>query len=132
MSSILNDTKLQLGLDPEYTVLDSQIITHVNSAFAELNQIGAGPEQGYEITDESDEWEAFIGTNPKLNLVKTYVYAFARMLFDPPQTGYLVDALKAQLDKLAWRINVLMEETIWVDPTPNLTNNDVIIDGGES
>jgi len=41
-----------------------------------------------------------------------------RLLFDPPQTSYLVDALKEQATEILWRLNVLKEATIWTDPTP--------------
>jgi hypothetical protein len=40
------------------------------------------------------------------------------MLFDPPQTSYLIDAMREQIRELEFRMNVYREETAWVDPDP--------------
>jgi len=127
--SILDSTKKVLGLDSSYTAFDQDVILFINGAFSTLNQLGIGPEGGYSIADNSATWDAFIGTNKKLNSVKTYVYLCVRILFDPPQTGYLMDALTKQKLELEWRLNVVREMTDWVDPTPDIPVND-ILDGG--
>lgn len=117
-TSILNSTKKILGLDPEYTVFDLDIITHINSVFSTLAQLGVGPVDGFMIEDAEAEWTDFIGDDPKVNMVKTYVYLKVRQWFDPPQTSYLLSALDAQSQQLEWRLNVNREETEWVDPDP--------------
>lgn len=128
-NSILTSTKKVLGLDENYTAFDEDVILFINGTFSTLNQLGIGPEGGYSIADKTATWDAFIGTNNKLNQVKTYVYVCVRMLFDPPQTGYLKDALEKQKLELEWRLNVIREMTDWVDPTPEpITDN--ILDGG--
>lgn len=129
--SILTSTKKVLQVPEDYTVFDMDIMMHINSVFATLNQLGIGPEQGYMIEDASSTWDSFIGSDLRLNAVKTYVYLRVRMLFDPPQTGYLVESLKEQQRELEFRLNVLREETGWTDP--NLTidiEDDLYIDGG--
>ena len=40
MDSILDTIKKLLGIQPEYTSFDEDIIVGINSAFAALNQIG--------------------------------------------------------------------------------------------
>ena len=47
--SILNSVKLQLGILPEYTVFDQQLILAINTAFSILHQLGVGPKDGYAI-----------------------------------------------------------------------------------
>ena len=37
--SILNTIKKALGLDPSYDVFDADIVMHINSTFATLNQL---------------------------------------------------------------------------------------------
>lgn len=132
--SILTSTKKNLGIDESYTAFDLDILTHINSAFATLYQLGIGPDAGFAIVDDSTEWAAFIGTDPKKSAVKTYVYLKVRQVFDPPQTSYLVEATKEQIRELEWRLNVLFEMTGWVPPTSDDEDEDlpVIIDGGES
>jgi len=116
--SILNSTKKILGLAPEYTVFDLDVITHINSTFSTLNQLGIGPFDGFMIEDDTAEWDAFIDNDYRLNLVKTYVYLKVRQLFDPPTTSYLIAAFDKQIAELEWRLNAYREETQWVDPDP--------------
>jgi len=120
VDSILDDTKQICGLEPNYTHYDLDIILHINSVFSTLNQLGAGPPDGFEITGSDEVWDDFTGGDPKLNSVRTYVVLKVKSLFDPPTTSYLIGAMEKQLAELEWRINVLMEETIWVDPMPVL------------
>lgn len=114
---ILNDTKKVLGIAPDYTAFDLDIIMHVNSVFATLHQLGIGPDEGFAIEDDSVSWDAFVSDN-RMNSVKTYVYLRVRMLFDPPGTSFLLNALESQAEELEWRLNTYREETAWVDPDP--------------
>lgn len=117
-NSILKSTKKILGLDPEYTVFDLDIITHINSTFSTLTQLGVGPVDGFSIEDDSAEWADFINDDLKLNSVKTYVYLKVRLVFDTPTTSYLIAAFEKQISELEWRLNVNREDTDWVDPDP--------------
>lgn len=109
--SILNSTKKALGLDPDYDVFDLDVIMHINTVFGTLNQLGVGPDAGFMIDADSDTWVSFLGTDPRLNQVKTYVYLRVRLLFDPPGTAFLMEASKAQIQELEWRLNVQAEGT---------------------
>lgn len=119
-TSILTSVKKNLGIDEAYTVFDHDILTYINGAFSTLTQLGVGPAEGFAIEDETPTWSDFIGEDPRYNSVKTYVTLKVRMLFDPPQTSYLLDAMTHQIEELEWRINVYREETGWVDPNPPL------------
>lgn len=115
-ASILNSVKKVLGIDVSYTAFDQDILININSVFSTLNQLGIGPENGYFIEDDSAEWTAFLEDDPRLNSVKTYVYLKVRLLFDPPQTSYLVDAWTKQTLEYEWRLNTYRESTEWVSP----------------
>lgn len=116
--SILTSTKKALGLDEDYTAFDPDIIMHINSVFSTLNQLGIGPALGFMIEDKEALWATFLGSDPRLNNVKTYMYLRVRMLFDPPQTGYGTTAMEKQIQELEWRINVQREDEHWIDPLP--------------
>lgn len=116
-SSILTSTKKILGIEEEYTAYDLDIITHINSVFSTLSQLGIGPEAGFAIEDAATTWDTFLGTDPNLNAVKTYVYLRVRMLFDPPSTSYAQDSMRKQIEEIEWRLNVYREGTAWIDPT---------------
>lgn len=129
-NSILTSTKKTLNLAEDYEAFDPDVILHINSVFSTLNQLGVGPDVGFMIEDKAPTWDAFLGSDPRLNHVKTYVYLRVRLLFDPPQTGYLVEAIKEQIKELEWRLNVQREDTEWVNPDPAVITGDSILDGG--
>lgn len=115
-NSILISTKKILGLAEDYTAFDLDIITHINTAFSTLTQLGVGPVEGFMIEDERTEWDDYINDDNQLNSVRSYVFLRVRQLFDPPTTSYLIDAMEKQIEQLEWRLNVHREETDWVDP----------------
>lgn len=106
--SILNSVKLQLGILPEYTVFDQQLILAINTAFSILHQLGVGPKDGYAIEDESNRWDQVV-TKQSLNMVKSYVFLKVKLLFDPPATSFVLDAYNKQLAEMEWRINSEVE-----------------------
>lgn len=116
-SSILTSIKKILGVAEDYTAFDPDIVMYINSALSTLNQLGLGPVDGLEIEDKTTTWDAFY-TDPKLNGIKTYVGLSARLLFDPPQTSYLITALNDQVEQLVWRLNTIREGASWTDPNP--------------
>lgn len=109
MGSILTSIKKLLGIGEEYTHFDSDIIIHINSVLMTLHQLGIGPEKGYLISSDLETWENFLGTDANLEAVKTYVYLKVRILFDPPASSALLDAMKRQADELEWRLQVQTE-----------------------
>ena len=123
--SILNSTKKILGIAEDYTVFDLDIITHINSAFSTLTQLGVGPPEGFMIEDADDVWSDFIEDDPQYNAVKSYVFLRVRYLFDPPATSYLISATEKQIEELEWRLNTHREETGWVDPGPSVYVEDI-------
>lgn len=118
-TSILDDVKKVLGIDPDYHAFDADITMHINTAFGELFQLGIGPETGFEILSNAENWDMFLPENdPTFNGVKSYVVLFVRLLFDPPPTSFGIQAMQSQLDKLVWRLNARREEVKypWNEP----------------
>lgn len=111
-ASILDSVKKDLGITVEYTHFDPDIIMGINTSLSILTQLGVGPEGGFYITDRSSEWADFLGSDPRLEIVKTYVSKKTKQFFDPPQTGPMANALENMLKELEFRINVM------VDPKP--------------
>lgn len=118
-TSILNSTKKVLGLNSDDVSFDEDVIMFINSAFSIINELGVGPDDGYSITDETDDWDDLgIVSTPILNLIKTCIYLRVRVMFDPPISSYLQDAFAQQIQEHEWRLNELREQTAWVDPNP--------------
>lgn len=116
--SILKSIKKTLNLGEDYDVFDVDTLMHINSVFSTLHQLGVGPDQGFMIEDDQQTWDAFLGADPRLNNIKTYIYLRVRLIFDPPQTGYHTAAVQDQIKELEWRINAHREDTKWIDPSP--------------
>lgn len=108
MSSILDDIKHMLGVMPEETAFDTDIIAAINGAFGTLTQLGVGPVVGYQITSKLNTWEEFY-TDPRLNAVRTYVFLRCKIVFDPPTTGFTQQAYERQIQELEFRLNVVAD-----------------------
>lgn len=108
-TSILTSIKKLLGPTEDDTSFDVDIIMHINSAFFRLNQLGVGPATGFFITDNTKTWEDFLESRTDLEAVKTYVYQKVRLVFDPPQSSFLVEAIKDAIKEFEWTINVQVE-----------------------
>jgi hypothetical protein len=128
--SILSSVKKVVGLDDSYDVFDLDIMMHINSVFSDLNQLGLGPTLGFEITGDTETWDAFTNGDPLLNSVKSYVYLRVKLLFDPPTTSFAITAQEEQVRKAEWRLNVLRESRAWTDPAPVVVQDLEILDGG--
>ena len=98
MDSILDSVKKMLGITPEYTHFDQDIIMHINSVFMVLQQLGVGPKEGFHIEDPT-----------KLQMVKSYMGLRVRLLFDPPASSAHMDCIKQQIAEFEWRMNVAVD-----------------------
>lgn len=107
--SILTSVKLALGIIPEYSHFDDQLIMYINTVFSTLYQLGVGPDRGFSIQDDKELWSEFLDTNKLLNLVKTYMYMSVKLMFDPPSNSFAVTAIEKQQKELEWRINVMVD-----------------------
>jgi hypothetical protein len=128
--SILKSTKKVLNIGIDDPTFDLDVLTHINSAFSTLNDLGVGAEIGFTVEDDTAVWEDFLlgeENQVQRNYVKTFVLLSVRLVFDPPATSYVLAALQKQLEEITWRLNVKREETDWVDPDPGY----MVIDGGD-
>lgn len=103
--SILLSTKKSLGIEPEVTHFDPDIIVCINSALNVLTQLGVGPNEGFSISSADDTWDSFIGSEKRLNMVKTYIVLKTKLMFDPPNIGSVMEAYKEQIKEYECRIN---------------------------
>lgn len=110
MESILTSIKKLLGIVEEYEHFDVDIIMHINSAFSVLTQLGVGPEEGFRIEDASAVWSDFLYDDPRLEMVRTYVYLKVKMVFDTnSSSSAVIESINRQIQELEWRINVTVD-----------------------
>lgn len=102
--SILTSVKQLIGDDPSDTEFDAEIIDHINATLLELNQLGVGPKEGYQIEDRTDEWSDFIEDGILQGYVRIFVKNKVKLVFDPPSSNALIEALNNQIDEMEFRI----------------------------
>ncbi len=108
MDSILTSIKKLLGITEDYEHFDQDVIVHINSAFSVLTQLGVGPEAGFFIEDSDASWTDFVNDS-RLEMIKTYVYLKVKLVFDPPSSSSVIEAINRQISELEWRINVTVD-----------------------
>lgn len=106
--SILNDIKKLLGIDPDYTDFDRDIIIGINSALMILAQLGVC-EEGFYIQNDEDEWADLLDGESELELVKSYIHLKVRLMFDPP-SGAVLESMKELIKEYEWRLNVKVDK----------------------
>lgn len=114
--SILQNVKKVLNVPADYTAFDPDIKLHINSVLSTLNQLGVGPDAGFEIEDDTATWDAILEGDARLNSVKSYVCLRVRLLFDPPTTSFAIAAFEKQIEEMTWRITAQKEQDQWIEP----------------
>ena len=107
--SILDSVKKSIGLQPDYTEFDSDLILLINGNLMTLAQNGVGKE-GFQITGKVETWSGFIGDHSDVELAKTFVYLRTKIIFDPPTTSAVLDAYKKEAEECLWRCLIQVEE----------------------
>ena len=94
--SIIQTTRAFLGLGLESEEFKFEVISHINTAFAILNQNGAG-RKNLTVTPEM-KWEDFIDPaqvhgNKYWGMIPMYVHAKTKLIFDPPPPSIVTGKL---------------------------------------
>ena len=108
--SILNSIKKLLGPSASDEHFDQDIIMNINASISILTQIGLGPSEGFAIEDDSAVWSDLIGEVKNLELVKTYVYLKAKMVFDPPSSGTITESYNKIISEYESRISYIVDK----------------------
>lgn len=104
--SILLSIKEMIGTTKDDEAFDTDIITHINSVFMILRQMGVGPEKAFRITGPDEIWTDFIPEEDEnYEGVKTYMYLKTRLVFDPPSSATIMQSIKEAINEFEWRLN---------------------------
>lgn len=108
--SILESIKKVLNVGPDDTDFDTDILMHINSVLAVLQQLGIGPETGFYVDGFDQTWADYLGEDSlHINMVKSYMAAKVRILFDPPVSSAVMESLNRICSEFEWRANVAAE-----------------------
>lgn len=106
MESILTSIKKVLGIYEEDTSFDIDIIMHINTVIMILRQMGIGPSKGYSISSSKDTWKEYLSDDTLIEPIKTYIALKVRLIFDPPASSAIIEAMNRTISELEWRLNV--------------------------
>lgn len=113
MDSILDTIKKMLGYevtpDPHF---DTDIMVLINSAFSELSEVGVLSDASYRVTSRTNTWSDAFGGRKDVDVIQTFVYLYVKLIFDPPSSAFVLNALKEEKDRMEWRICVKDGDTI--------------------
>lgn len=106
MESILTSVKLLLGIAPECTDFDDELVMHLNMAFMVLHQLGVDKEgSAFYLSGPNTTWAEFTEDRGKANAVKPYLAGKIRLQgFDPPQSSAVMKALENTTAEMEWRL----------------------------
>ena len=107
--SILLSIKKLLNIDDDDPAFDTDITILINNEFMTLQQLGIGPEEGFSINEGETVWTDFSTDATLLETVKAYIYMKVRMIFDPPASSVVADAINSRIHELEWRLNIQAE-----------------------
>ena len=105
-NSILTTIKKLSGVEDDYDHFDTDIVVAINTAFMALSQMGVGPKGGFSIVGEAETWDDYFKGTPNLEPVKSYLALKVKLLFDPPASSYLIEAMERQASEIEWRLTV--------------------------
>ena len=123
MDSILVSIKKFIGIPDDYNIFDPDLILLINSEFSTLHHIGVGTSSAFKIEDESSVWSDFSGDKDYIESVKELIGIRVKLIFDPPTSSFLVEALKSKADELIWRLNVADDPVVHKEYPENYVNS---------
>lgn len=103
--SILLTVKDQIGIDRKNVDFDKDLIICINPILFILYQEGL-TQENYEIMDDTMTWADILleeRSKAALNVMVKWVGLRTRLLFDPPTSSVLLQALKDNAAELEWR-----------------------------
>lgn len=89
----------------DFETFGPDLIACINMCFSFCHQYGCGPEEGFQITGETETWGDYVCKDiTQKNMAKGYIFTKTKLTFDPPQSGPMITALEHQLAEYAWYI----------------------------
>lgn len=110
-SILISVKKMITGADEDYTVFDSDLVAHINTAIMQLRQLGVGPQDPpyFKITGETEQWSDYLEGKENYEAVKSAIVLMVKNLFDPPASSYVLESNKKIIDELQWRLLIEAE-----------------------
>ena len=100
--TIFQDVKLFCNIMEEDATFDHDIMRALETVQSVLVQLGILPSTIPMVT-ETTLWSDWFADEVLYGTTKQYVRSKVRLIFDPPQSGTLLDQLNSLVDECEWR-----------------------------
>lgn len=101
--SILEDILSLLDTPNADNAFKDEVMIFINSVFPILTQLGIGPSEGFQITGFKETWSDFLGDDKGLAGIRQYIFMKVKLVFDPPQSSFVLDAFNKMISEYEWR-----------------------------
>lgn len=106
--NVLASVKEALGIPVSVSSFDTTLLMHINAVISILGTLGVG--EGETLAVNSDTvWTDCFEDSTELDLVKTDMYLRVRLMFDPPNTLFVLESINKQITEIEWRLNVMVD-----------------------
>ena len=97
------------NLDQINVGFDEEVRPNLEQFGTNCLRVGRRLQEGFVVTDETQNWGDYTADSTVLNLVKTYITLKVRLIFDPPLTSSVLEAMNKEISQLEWRLNVAVD-----------------------
>lgn len=102
--TVLFDIKKMMGIEAETTEFDIDLLSSINAAFFTLYQLGVSLDHSFYVTEDT-LWTDLDTTAP-IPVIRDYIYLKVKLVFDPPSSSFVTDAMKDRISELEFRLNI--------------------------
>lgn len=109
--SILDSTKAGLGIEPDDTSFDNELIMDINSVLMIFDQLGISkPNPTFQVTDNTQTWDEYLLDGVNLAAAKSLMVYRVKLMFDSStMSSGLMQEINSKIQELEWRLNVRAE-----------------------
>lgn len=107
--NILISIKKLLNISEDDPAFDTDIRMFINNELMTIKQLGIGVKEDFYEIDDNSVWADFSDDKSILETTKVLIFLKVKMLFDPPASSVVADAINQRIRELEWRLNVQAE-----------------------
>lgn len=106
-STILQDIKKLLNIDPDDNFYNTDLLVFINSSFLSLSQLGVCKNDF--VANDKTTWSDIPFLISDIDSIKSFIYLKVKILFDPPLNSSVLASQKELIKELEFRLNIKSE-----------------------
>ena len=103
---ILDSVKTICNIALDDTSFDNDLILYINSALMVVMQEWHGMDHAFRIQTSNETWADLLGAEEDNEGVKELIGLKVKLMFDPPTSQAVMQAISDQIKELEWRMYI--------------------------